>query len=399
MTFKFFLIGILLIMSYNDAAGQKTSRPFASNHSDTTSPYYKVSDENLIKIMARPFKSSDLNNNQTKSNQCGQYIVTTADLQKTAKTGDFMVSYTGFSAEARAAFQHAVDIWSRFLTTNIPISINARFSPLPTGVLGSAGPTYVSLNFPNAPQTDTWFPIALADQLTGQDNLGADIVANFSSSFNSWYFGLDGCPPPGQYDFVTVVIHEIAHGLGFFASASAFYYPFPPVGLYGCYGFDLNSQYYPMIYDTYLESDTGVKLIDFDPYYCWGELYTMFTDNKLVLNAPLLSDCMGTNAKVYAPAFFSEGSSISHFDENTYTTGSDQALMTPFISSGEAIHLPGCAVNLLADFGYDAHELESNDITAIPTLGQWGLIFLITILMTLAVSVIRSQQLNAESSN
>ena len=31
----------------------------------------------------------------------------------------------------------------------------------------------------------------------------------------SWYFGLDGNPTGADPDFVTTVLHELAHGLGF----------------------------------------------------------------------------------------------------------------------------------------------------------------------------------------
>ena len=33
-----------------------------------------------------------------------------------------------------------------------------------------------------------------------------------------WYFGTDGSTPFSQYDFVSVVMHEIAHGLNFAGS-------------------------------------------------------------------------------------------------------------------------------------------------------------------------------------
>ena len=38
------------------------------------------------------------------------------------------------------------------------------------------------------------------------------------SSSEDWYFGLDGRPGEDQFDFVSVVLHEIGHGLGFYDS-------------------------------------------------------------------------------------------------------------------------------------------------------------------------------------
>lgn len=61
--------------------------------------------------------------------------------------------------------------------------------------------------------------------MNSTDNNGAtaEIAASFNSNIGtagclttmSWYLGLDGNPGAGQLDFVTVLLHELAHGLGF----------------------------------------------------------------------------------------------------------------------------------------------------------------------------------------
>ena len=79
---------------------------------------------------------------------------------------------------------------------------------------------------------DTWYAAALANELSGGDVNGAtsEIVAVMNSDVDNstvlgaidWYYGTDGNPPetsPGSgkfdEDFVTVVLHEVGHGLGF----------------------------------------------------------------------------------------------------------------------------------------------------------------------------------------
>ncbi|MDP2602930.1 MAG: hypothetical protein Q8S00_10100 [Deltaproteobacteria bacterium] len=50
-----------------------------------------------------------------------------------------------------------------------------------------------------------------------------DISATFSSTIGTpgclqssgWYYGFDGNPPAGTIDFVSVLLHELGHGLGF----------------------------------------------------------------------------------------------------------------------------------------------------------------------------------------
>ncbi len=132
-----------------------------------------------------------------------------------ARLATISVTYTGFTAAAQAAFQAAVDVWASQITSTVPISIAATYTPLGPGILGQAGPHSFRRNFPNG-LTNTWYPVALANKRAGfdLDTAAPDIDAQFSSNF-SWYFGTDGNPPPGTYDFMTVVLHELGHGLGF----------------------------------------------------------------------------------------------------------------------------------------------------------------------------------------
>jgi hypothetical protein len=125
-------------------------------------------------------------------------------------------------------FEFAADLWEQVVQSNVDIHVSATFDTLfcnsTSAVLGSAGAENYYRDFPNAPLGNTWFPAALANKLRGSDiDAGApEIVAQFNSAIgttcpfpNVWYYGLDGNPPVGQIDLVTVVLHEIGHGLGF----------------------------------------------------------------------------------------------------------------------------------------------------------------------------------------
>ena len=156
------------------------------------------------------------------SNGARSYVgpARTGNLRLPAKTGlkaaTFNVTYTGFTPAARTAFQSAVNVWKTRVTSTVPITVNATFQPLGPGILGSAGPNFVWRNFTGRPQADTFYVDAIANKRHGsQLDPSADIVANFSSNFPNWYFGTDGAGPAGDFDFKTVVLHELGHGLGF----------------------------------------------------------------------------------------------------------------------------------------------------------------------------------------
>ncbi|MCG8460655.1 MAG: hypothetical protein MI919_30605 [Holophagales bacterium] len=125
-------------------------------------------------------------------------------------------------------YLHAARIWGDVLDSAVPILVGATFLPLPceptTGILGGGGPITVFADFPGALVPDTWYVSSLADALAGTDldpgNL--DIITLFNSDVDDdpacltdrvWYYGLDNAQG-GDVDFLTVVVHEINHGLG-----------------------------------------------------------------------------------------------------------------------------------------------------------------------------------------
>lgn len=128
------------------------------------------------------------------------------------------------------AFTHAAQQWAETLDSAVPVKINATFEPLTctatSAVLGSAGAWDVFADFPGAPRAGTWYPTALANKLAGTDMSAPGdpaIRARFNSRLglatdcmpgSGFYLGLDGAHGT-QTDFVTVLMHEMGHGLGF----------------------------------------------------------------------------------------------------------------------------------------------------------------------------------------
>ena len=126
-------------------------------------------------------------------------------------------------------YNRAAEIWGSVLDSDVTVLVGATFQPLPCaqtgGVLGAAGPTFVFSDFPNAPLAATWFVSAQADALLGFDAVPGviDLISFFNSDIDdndpncltgtSWYYGFDA-NEGNDIDFLSVVVHEINHGLG-----------------------------------------------------------------------------------------------------------------------------------------------------------------------------------------
>jgi hypothetical protein len=269
--------------------------------------------------------------------------------------------------EARLlAFQHAAFLWGSCLTSAVEIKIGATLDPLPgdatSAVLGQAGATTVHRNFLNAPVANTWYPQALANSYIGADADPAtpDISATFNSGVDGailgatdWYYGLDG-NPGGDIDFVSVVLHELGHGLGF---------------------------------QTFANLATGVKLSNFDDTYlrnleCHGsvpsgygagtnaqrvacsiddpDLHWLGASTQTAAGAlPLTAGFPGGHVQMHGPAPLQPGSSVSHFS----TAAFPNQLMEPFYTG--ANHSVGLALPLMEDIGWTLQPKNGTDIVFI----------------------------------
>ena len=254
------------------------------------------------------------------------------------------VNYTGFTPQAQTAFQFAVDVWEGLLNTSVPITVDASFSNLGANILGSAGPKLFYRDFTGATQVGTWYPVALANSLARRDldTSNSDINAQFSNAFN-WYYGTDGNVPSNQISFVSVVLHELGHGLGF-------------TGLMqhqsgrGSWGYNTGL---PGIYDRFTESSSGQSLINTSLFpNPSNTLGSQLTSNNIYFDGKEANAANGGDrVKLYAPSTWTEGSSYYHLDEIFNNT--PDALMTYSIGYGESILNPGpITLGLLKDMGW-----------------------------------------------
>ncbi len=279
------------------------------------------------------------------------------NLLKSAQTSqiDFEVTYINFPAEAKQAFEYAVSIWENLLTSTVPVKIEATWESFDNNALALGRPGTFNMNFDGSQITDTYYPVALAEKLASKNinSAEADIICSFNSNY-SWYFGADGNTPSSKYDFVSAVLHEIVHGLGF----SGFF------DVNSQSGYLSNNSNLPSIYDYYLFNNYNQQLSDASvfgiPSYA---LHEQLTSDALKFYSPdNLSGEERSDDWIYAPANWMKGASIYHLE-----TGS--GLMDAYMHKGEAIHAPEeTTLELLAEMGwksvvFDFEELKDIEET------------------------------------
>ncbi|UOQ74891.1 zinc-dependent metalloprotease [Hymenobacter cellulosilyticus] len=275
---------------------------------------------------------------------------------------NFVVTYSSnFPAAARAAFDYATGIWAAQINSPVPIRVQASWQSLGPGPLGGSYPTTKFMAVNGGHRRNVLYPAPLAEKLAGRElnpTTDPDILLAFNSN-QTWYFGTDANPGDTQLDFVSVVLHELGHGLGFDAQFKAFpEFPATPQGI-------------PLtLFTTHLENQAGQQLANpalfANPS---AALTAQLISGQLYFNSPLAAAANGGQLpRIYAPSTFADGSSLSHFDENAYPAGNANSLMTPFRGAGEAVHNPGpLMLNMLYEMGWAGTAIRHRPLRSTET--------------------------------
>lgn len=248
---------------------------------------------------------------------------------KLEKKSNFLINFNTVPSLARPAVQAAVDIWSENFASTVPVNVNVKWgSSSSYGVLASASAKNNFSNFNGAPDKTLYYASALANALAGRDlDPTSPEIEILITSNAPWYYGTDGNCPARSFDLVSVILHEMGHGLGF---VSGNYYD-------AFSGFGRVDQ--PTPFDAYAQLPDGRRLADMpSPSLEAGKAMT----SDLVWSGEnAVKANNGIKPKLYTPSTYEPGSSISHLDEATFSQSVDNAVMTPNLDSGEVFHLPG----------------------------------------------------------
>ncbi len=260
---------------------------------------------------------------------------------------------TTLGAQRLAVFNRAADILNATFDIAVTVNVNSSFDPLfcdtNSATLGSAGAA--DYEFINDGSEWTVYADALANQLQGGDVTPAatEINAQFNSGIGNpgclqssgWYLGFDD-PAGSGNSLLSVVLHEIMHGMGFLSL----------LGSDGSSGATVSGNY---VYDPYskllYDATQGARVTTLNQSQ---RAAATVSNGNLVwdgaqANAQLGGFSTGVNngrMQMYAPTSYTPGSSVNHFD----TATAPNELMEPQYM--EFLDAAGLAKYLLADIGW-----------------------------------------------
>ena len=250
------------------------------------------------------------------------------------------------------AFRAAAAIWAERIQSPVPIRIDARFNPLEcdasSAVLAENRMTTVHRDFRGARVAKTWYVQALANALAGRDLAPqrSDIDLRFNSAVGTtcafpdvWYYGLDGLPPETKIDFVTVVLHEITHGLGFVSlvdlTTGEKFMGLDDIFMRRLENTRIGKRYPRMTNRERVRASSSGRAL-------------RWTGRRVAAASTLLGDGVDRRGRVqmYAPRPQEDGSSVSHFSTSLFPN----QLLEPAYFGPD--HVPDLELPLLRDLGW-----------------------------------------------
>lgn len=247
----------------------------------------------------------------------------------------------------RAAFEFALNRWGSILKKSYDgetVNVAAVFYDQGSATqLGGA----LSLGYFNnfgAGVADTLYGSALANHVkkADLDTAEGEIVAGFNTAFPDFYFGTDGNTPANKIDFVTLVMHEICHGLGFDTAIAK---------ADGKFKRTASGPAGPLIFDRFLIDNTDTYLTAMTD----AGRAAATTSGGLFFHGPSSGAGNGGNdfIQLYAPSTFEVGSSVGHLDPTAFP----KYLMDPGQGRGKSFNTfaePEANTRaILKDIGWD----------------------------------------------
>ena len=313
----------LTVLNPDDPDQQELVEKFAADHSYSTYMYSLPDGHNIM-------YSEEMA--QTENGD-GMKFVSGAN-----NNISFNLSWSGPSEAAKNATAYGLVLWCNALAGPVPITISLKMFSF-SQVYGSSYDNVIGCSWTPPMVFDTanhmTYVESLGQQLAGSDFSGTetyDIRLEMNTDM-PFYYGTDGKASLSQIDYPTIVLHEVAHGLGFMESFQS----------NGYLSYHDDTYWYPMIYDYYLTYG-GTSLCNLTQ----TQVYDAIRSNALYFSGPKAKAANGGSAiKMYAPSTYESGSSVSHWDRGvSFSTFMKPSYTTPLHTIGTR------KLGLLQDIGW-----------------------------------------------
>lgn len=234
---------------------------------------------------------------------------------------------------------------------NIVLTATA-YNNLSTPVLASAGSEVVEIGSGTFGGSE----VVRNKLQTGVDLNGAsaDGVVNVNFAYFT-ALGLNDAIPVGTYDFYSTLYHEFTHALGFLSSISETGYPF--------YGSRHNGKGEWSAFDRFLVDANGNRVVD-DSYVLEDGTWNAAKagGSSMYFNgANAVAANGGQSVNLYSPTTWSDGSSISHLDDDTAAL-SKMMMASATVDGPSARDYSTIEVGMLLDIGYTQANHTVHDV-------------------------------------
>ncbi len=238
----------------------------------------------------------------------------------------------------------------------VPVNIEIQSIDSPgSGILGEASLYWENLGETNGIlHNEVWKGICSG---ANDPNLWDGFI-RINLGYSNWYTGYDGIVPVGKVDLYTVVLHEVLHAMGFASlvaqdGKSKRWVNGTPSNLYNIFDQNLkfegtsplnnaplitNSGGYNTIYNTISNPTNDLRSGCQNPTPSGPDIKFSGGNNPLTY--------------IYAPATWSNGSSLSHFQINCDGSPTSQFVMNASITPGVARRINPEETKALCDLGY-----------------------------------------------
>lgn len=309
-----------------------------------------------------------------------------------SENAGIQIQFRDVPTEVRDVIRHAAAIWEDHLVIDVPFTLRFHWENIQKESLA-----FISSNWSSGRNgsfsclSQTFLltsgyhcvPNSLANQITGRqakgsNNTDPDFEIHIDKDRN-WYLGTDRNPPSDKFELLGVVLHEIAHSVGFLSGAS-FRTSTNEAKLRGIGGSSIRI----LFYDFFIRA--GFRpLSEGADYNC--ELYDELTDSLLLWGRKTPHGVRsGTLSKVYevrggpVPLWsskFSPKSAALHLHGYIFTEYSGDDVITAAVGQGIAPQIGPATLAILYDLGWEIRnppwEEEAEEETTTREPGDGGI--------------------------